>query len=497
MNSQRNVSSPRSLHFRFHSLALGVSMLLGASGCQPESRSMDTERVPATAERGMRVANSLTTQALVLNAISTNPTASDLLVGAGLAPLFAPLSGNGYLQLQLRDVDAQHFMSYLVSCALKEGQGITWREPLTQTVRRWDGKVGLCPEWETGAPSQECKNRVSACLLARNNASGRRVELSMRGEDPARPALFQLEPETHPVEFDPDLGGRVPSYEECTMPQSSMHRDCGWKADFIGRCVPGQPVRLGAGGRAPDQCATGAALGSSSGTRMMLRVCDDLLGCDEGSARQLGQSEGTCASTDPAVTFTCPASGHFNVMAAPYDSTQEGTVSVEVETGTLAATQYRLSESAVFGIREGAYYGNIFDSSALAAEVYVEEDGRIKGKEQVIKGSVYRKMFSCQAPEWSNAAAYATYRVCALPGSEANCAARSTGVCIDWSNRDYPASKCEQEDGEVVKGDKDFEGCYDSEGGLWKEPVTVFLHEACGLMPGVPPESCVWHDTTR
>jgi hypothetical protein len=395
-------------------------------------------------------------------------------------------------------VDAQHFMSYLVGCALEPGHSVLWKDPLTLTVNKWDGLAGLCPQWETGAPSQQCKNRVSACLLARNNAYGRRVELSMRGEDPARPALFALEPETHPVEVDPDLGGRVPSYETCTTPQSSMNRDCGWKADFIGRCVPGQTVRLGAGGRAPDQCTSPPALplGSASGTRMMLRVCDDTLGCDQGSERQLGQSEGTCATTSPAVTFTCPASGYFNVMAAPYDSTLVGTVSVAVETGTLASTRYRLSEAEVYPVREGAYYGNIFDSSALAAKVYVEESGRIQGKDQVVKGSVYRKMFSCQAPEWSDAAAYATHRVCALPDSESNCAARSMGVCIDWTNRSYPASKCGKDDGTVVRGDGDFEQCYDSDGGGWNEPVTVFLHEACG-MPGIPSDDCASRSSTK
>ncbi|MFL5353439.1 hypothetical protein [Archangium sp.] len=474
-------------------------MFLGASGCQPEAPGEDAlGAAPAAAKQGMRVANSLTTQALVLNALSTNPTASPLLVSTGLVPLFNPVSGNSYLQLQLRDVDAQHFMSYLVSCALESGHAVTWKDPLTLAVKTWQGQAGLCPQWETGAPTQACKNRVSACLLARNNAYGRRVELSMRGEDPARPALFALETETRPVEIDPDTASRVPSYETCTTPQTSMNRDCGWKADFIGRCTPGQTVRLGAGGKAPDQCTSSSALvlGSASGARMMLRVCDNTLGCDQGSTRQLGQSQGTCATTNPAVSFTCPASGFFNVMAAPYDSTQVGTVSVGVETGTSANTRYRLSEAEVYPVREGAYYGNIFDASALAATVYVEEGGRIQGKEQVVKGAVYKKMFSCQAPEWSDAAAYATHRVCALPGSESNCAARSTGVCIDWTNRGYPASKCGKDDGTVVDGDGDFEECYDSYGEQWKEPVTVFLHETCG-MPGIPSNDCAWRGTTK
>ncbi|WP_160174647.1 hypothetical protein [Archangium violaceum] len=488
MNFPRPANKTASLHFLFHPLALGV-MLLGAPGCQSEPPEEAWESASGTVERELRVANSLTTKALVLNAISTNPAANDLLAGGGLASLFHPITGDSYLQLQLRDVDAQSFMSYLVGCALPAGRPLAWKDPLTLTTRTWEGKAGLCPQWELGAPSDVCKNRVSACLLARNNALGRRVELSMRGEDPLQPALFWLESQTRPVEYDPD-SGRVPSYDACTTAQSGVGRDCGWKGDFIGRCAPGQTVRLGAGGRAPDQCLSGPALGTWSGARMMLRVCEGNIGCDSGDTRYLGQSQGTCLSTNAAVTFTCPASGFFNVMSAPYDSTLTGNVAVAVETGTSAGTTYRLSEKAVYRLREGAYYGNIFDSKALATKVFVEESGRIVGKEQTIQGSVYKKMFSCQAPEWSNDAAYASHRVCALPGSGANCAARVVGECV---NHNTPlTSKCRKEDGAVVVGDGDFEECSDSEGRTWMEPITVFLYEACGLTPGTPPDLCSW-----
>lgn len=493
MNFPRLANKTASLHFLFHPLALGV-MLLGAPGCQSEPPEEAWEPASGTVERELRVANSLTTKALVLNAISTNPTASDLLIGGGLAALFHPITGDAYLQLQLRDVDAQSFMSYLVGCALPAGNTITWKDPLTLTTRTWEGKAGLCPQWELGAPSSTCKNRVSACLLARNNALGRRVELSMRGEDPLQPTLFSLESQTRPVEHDPDHG-RVPSYDACTTAQSGVGRDCGWKGDFIGRCIPGQTVRLGAGGRAPDQCLSGPALGTWSGARMMLRVCEGNIGCDSGDTRYLGQSQGTCLATNAAVTFTCPASGFFNVMSAPYDSTLTGNVTVAVETGTSAGTLYRLSEKAVYRLREGAYYGNIFDSKALAAKVYVEESGKIVGKEQTVQGSVYKKMFSCQAPEWSNDAAYASHRVCALPGSGANCAARVVGDCVNYTNS--LASKCGKEDGTVVLGDGDFEECYDSTGTLWTEPITVFLYEACGLTPGTSPDLCSWRSTKK
>jgi hypothetical protein len=187
------------------------------------------------------------------------------------------------------------------------------------------------------------------------------------------------------------------------------------------------------------------------------------------------------------MTFTCPASGVFSVMSQAADSTQTGTVSVQEETGTPAATRYPLSEAEVFSVREGAYFGNIFEPSALGAKVYVDEAGVIHGKQQVIRGAVYRKMYSCQAAGWSDAAAYAANRLCALPSSGANCAAIPTGTCVNPAAPTYPNSRCALSDGPVVGGDQDFEKCRDSTtGATWNEPITVFLHDACALMPRAP-----------
>jgi hypothetical protein len=505
MDSTSFQLSFRSLHFRLQALVLGVSTLLGGAGCQPEQLKEAEALAEVTAE--MRVANSLTTRELVFNAISTNPKANDLVAGKGvpaegepgrgLAPLFDPAMGHPYLQLQLRDVDAQHFMEYLVGCALDKTQAITWREPISGTVRQWKGKAGLCTQWQGTVPTEECRRRVSACILARNNALGRRVELSIRGEDPADSTRFALEPQTGAVDYDPDLAQYVPSFQGCTTAQSGANRNCGWQPGHIGRCVPGQTVRLGAGGQAPDRCTTGPVLGATTSGRAVLRVCAGIIGCDVSNPRRLAQSEGTCATTQPAVTFTCPASGDFNVMLAPYSSWLTSTASVGVETGTAAGTAYALSEGEVFRYREGAFYGTLFDSQALGAEVSVTKEGRILGKEQHVQGSVYRKMFSCYAPEWTQGTAYALNRVCAQPGSAADCAAKVTGACINPTNP--PASMCGVEDGPLVSGDGDFEQCLDQEPvqGLWKEPVTVYLHAPCELLSTQDPKLCEWRPRTR
>lgn len=355
--------------WRRRARSLGGSLLVVLGGCGP-AQPDEAELELMTHEEAIRIPNSLTTQALVLNALATNPEANGMLATNGLRPLFDPVGGSDYIREQLRDVDAQRFMEYVVTCALEEGQGVEWKDPMTGSVSLWKGKLGLCSEWGDDPPSPECLNRVSACVIARNNAFGMRVELSMRGEDPSRPDAFELEPATLPTRYDPDTSGLVGSFAGCSSPAEGVTRNCGWSVDFIGRCAPGTQVRLGAGGVPPDQCESGPALGSSEGSRMMLRVCSGIAGCDQGGPRFQASSAESCnGEEEPAVSFTCPPEGYFNVMKAPWDSQQSGTVTVEVEAGTPAGASYPSSELEAFTIREGAFYGTIFDPDALGATV--------------------------------------------------------------------------------------------------------------------------------
>lgn len=467
---------------------LGLALPLLA-GCEPTVLPAEAAPGLATHAAEVRIANSLTTRALLYNAISTNPVANRQVATSALGAAFHPVTGDAYLREQLRDVDAQHLMEYLVSCALGSGEAVAWSDPLTGTVRQWEGKSGLCPEWAASAPSEACLRRVSACIVARNNAFGRRVELSLRGEDVSDFGKFALEPVTLPTEYEPDTSARVASFEPCGQGETSARRDCGWTVDALGRCTPGQTVRLGAGGQAPDTC-TDAPLGATLSGRAVLRVCEGLAGCDGHAERLLAWSEGSCGEEAPSVAFTCPASGGFNVMLAPWDSAEEAVAVVGVEERTAAATTYGLSEQAAFRYREGAFYGTLFDTQALAAHVHVQR-GVVYGKGQHVKGSVYRKMFSCYDAAWRNGAAYATHRVCALPTAvPEDCAATVAGPC--WDTEEAKRSLCAQQDGTAVrKGDGDYEGCQDPSGATWKEPVTVFLHGACDLAPAGLADICL------
>ncbi len=458
--------------------AWGLCLLVAVGACGP---ALEEEAEPrwVTREDEIRIPNSLATQALVFNALSTNKAANGLLGTNSLQALFSS-PGSSYIQNQLRDPWAQQFMYYLVGCALNTGQDLTWTNPLTQEQGIWHGKLGICPAWGTQAPTQACLEQVSSCLLARNNAFGRRVELSLRGEH-ASLATFKLDPVTPPTEYDPNTSQRVGSFLPCQTEVAGVQRNCGWAVDAIGSCQPGATVRLGAGGRAPDTCA-GSTLGSISGARMMVRACEGIAGCNDDGPRFLAESDGSCNTIDPAVAFTCPAGGYFNVMTAPYTSTAQGTATVATDDSGQAP--YHLSEADAFRVREGAYYGTLFDPNALAAEIKVV-DGQVIGRNQVVPGSVYRRMFSCQDASWTSGMAAATYRVCALPASGANCAATVTGKCVDPASPSFPSSKCSTDDGSQVAGDGDFQGCKDNAGNSWTEPLTVYLNAACDILSAV------------
>ncbi|MBZ4414016.1 hypothetical protein OWM54_02170 [Myxococcus sp. MISCRS1] len=464
-------------------------LLLALAGCGGGS-SVPVADAPTSdvgeSRAEIRIANSLSTDALVLNALSTNALANRMLATQKLQDLFSASGGDAYIRKQLHDPDAQTFMSYLVSCALGPNQVLWYYNPRGPTpgANLWQGKAGLCTSWLTSAPTPDCLNRVSACLLARNNAFGRRVELSIRGEVSGNPSIFYLEPVSRPAEYDPTTATKLPSFEGCHEGETGAQRDCGWTPDGIGSCLPGSQVWVGAGGAVS---CPGPTLGASTGGRMALRVCSGVVGCGSASDTALGESESSCSGTGPVVGFTCPAEGYFSVMTAPYDSNDSGVASVAADSSELAA--YPLAEAEVFGVREGAFYGNIFDSKALATQVYVEEvrQGditryRVVGDDAVVDGAIYKRMYSCYDPQWSNGAAYSSYRVCALPGTGANCASTVAGPC--WGSATKGEGRCEIDDGPEVPGDGDYERCRDPFGGLWREPVTTFLHDACGPVKG-------------
>jgi hypothetical protein len=444
-------------------VTLLVAVLAWAGSARAEGPSGD--------EYSIRWTNGLHTADLRFNALSTNRSAGPEMV---LRPLRTDVyrrgTGNPILRNQLADPSARAFMKYVVECALTPAQQVLW-EDFTGVVHRFEGRLGLCSAWEDGAPSLACQRMVSACVLARNNAEGKRVLFSGRGNRAIAPA-FSPKPQ---VSVDPFKGytrAVVESVMDCTVPESGVSRACGFQTERVGTCKPGDTVSVGAGG-VPDTSVCGAApLGATLSGTVVMRVCEGLHGCNA-SRVMLAQSEGTCSSYLPAVSFTCPARGVFSVMIGSYDTTQTAEAVVAAR-GDSSPVTYPASERQIFKVREGAFYGNLWAGIAPGVHVYVDEEGRVHKDVQNVQvaGSIYPKMYSCQSPTFTSADAYANERLCTLPGT--NCVARPLGRCDAVVGM---GRRCNLND---ASGNGDYGQCVGlSSTEVYGEVVTPYLLDAC------------------
>lgn len=83
----------------------------------------------------------------------------------------------------LSDADGLHVATYLVECALGEGDSIT--KLVDGQEHELEGVLGLAPEWRDGSCDEDCQEWVTACLLARTNVSGDSVMLWITADHPA------------------------------------------------------------------------------------------------------------------------------------------------------------------------------------------------------------------------------------------------------------------------------------------------------------------------
>ena len=71
-------------------------------------------------------------------------------------------------------------LKYVARCALRDGQYLEDAAgPNGEPARRYPGSLGLAPEWLDGACGTDCQERVSSCLIALTNRTGKHVALSL------------------------------------------------------------------------------------------------------------------------------------------------------------------------------------------------------------------------------------------------------------------------------------------------------------------------------
>jgi hypothetical protein len=142
------------------------------TGNRPSPPSPPTPPTPPNpAAQDSVTFNAMTFNAMTFNALMLHP--NEKLKDYSLQQVVAP--GSPFEPDLANDPYSREFLEYLVSCALPQGDAITWQ---SQT---WPGELGLCPAWKDSAPDLACQELVSSCLLARINAYGETVQISLRG----------------------------------------------------------------------------------------------------------------------------------------------------------------------------------------------------------------------------------------------------------------------------------------------------------------------------
>jgi hypothetical protein len=115
--------------------------------------------------------NKLAANKLAANKLSASKVGVMSLSSTTLAA--SPLAGTA---------DGREVLSYIVSCALPANDSIV----LTNGGKTYSfaGAIGLAPGWKLRVPTVSERRWVTACVLARTNAFGVSVPVSLRGAHP-------------------------------------------------------------------------------------------------------------------------------------------------------------------------------------------------------------------------------------------------------------------------------------------------------------------------
>lgn len=155
-----------------------VVPLVGCVG-EPEEQGDDTEAV-GEGEAAISVPNSLVPAALTAGGEFAKAPLSLKAMSPNMRAAIEGPSKHGHL--------ARMFLKYAVGCALRPEQSLAfaWTDEDGRIRYEWyRGLAGLAPSWQDAPLDEVGQQWVSACLGARTNRYGRRVDISMRGSGDA------------------------------------------------------------------------------------------------------------------------------------------------------------------------------------------------------------------------------------------------------------------------------------------------------------------------
>jgi hypothetical protein len=223
------------------SLVLSASLILAVAACANESElELACDREPALTKNAMSH-NALTSNALTSNGWSNGVRLNGVRLN-GVRLNGVRLNG---VRLNGADLSCEgheiQFFQYLVGCALRADQTATLH--VDDHAYTFEGAMGLAPEWADGDCGESCQQWVSSCLIARSNARGERVEISLRG-DHASLATTRFEEAAFPAaeaRYYGNLFADEPVVAACLLPgNDELERVCGELAecpvDLMGSC---------------------------------------------------------------------------------------------------------------------------------------------------------------------------------------------------------------------------------------------------------------------
>jgi hypothetical protein len=213
---------------RFTVLIMGAMLSFG-SGClaeeDPEAEAIGEEVVHQTLAGGDGGGNGIITGN---GAIALTPELLNLYLPVARLLTLVPLDGT-VLETSdlLTTVLGRSMVSYLVKCALPEGQSVS--SSFLGVTHTFPGRVGVAPEWTSGPLSASGRRWLTACVLAHVNATGANVNVLLKGNHPALGGTAGSEGDAYTLRegaFYGDIFKLVPESYACPGVGSTANRVC-------------------------------------------------------------------------------------------------------------------------------------------------------------------------------------------------------------------------------------------------------------------------------
>jgi hypothetical protein len=207
----------------------GVALLcaLPLVGCIGQTGDGSDEAVDVVQQAAL-TNNALTNNALTNNALTNNALTNNALTNNALT--YNALTNNALLSTALTDPNAREVFKYIVSCALPPASQVSFvADGVSYT---YPGELGLAAPW--GAPNGTCNTTcqqwVSACVMARVDYLGVKVQISARGDTPALAAPWseQLKYTVREGSYFGNIFLPTPQRYACVAPgRHGLPRVCG------------------------------------------------------------------------------------------------------------------------------------------------------------------------------------------------------------------------------------------------------------------------------